>query len=222
MTSFLFPHIRIIQFAKAPEPGNVKTRMAPALQPEQSLQLHTSLTAWISQHLSDMALCPVELWAASSPGHPFFLALSEKLQISVHQQHGDDLGQRMQHAAEKILQRSQAVIIVGSDCPFIDKHYLQQTIDKLNNGADIVVGPAEDGGYVMIALRRVHSAIFSAIDWGTDRVWAQTQQALNHLGWQYAALSPLSDIDRPDDLGLLDCPGLSPQLQAFARYKNRP
>jgi len=68
---------------------------------------------------------------------------------------------------------------------------------------DAVIGPALDGGYVLLGLRRFDPHLFQAIEWGGERVLAQTMKALENLGWSYLLLQPLADIDRPEDLRLL-------------------
>lgn len=208
--TYKYPHATVLQFAKAPQSGRVKTRMAAALDRHQCLQLHLRLTAHMANCLSRAGLCPWELWVSSQPQHPFFSRLSASLSVPVHQQGEGNLGEKMRAAAEAVLARSQAVILIGSDCPFIDADYLQQALSALGEGADAVVGPASDGGYVLLGLRQVHRRLFDDIPWSTDRVWPLTRRRLRQLGWRFCELATLADIDRPEDLVLLRGTGLEP------------
>tara|TARA_R110001592_G_scaffold356455_3_gene658347 strand:- start:6566 stop:6886 length:321 start_codon:yes stop_codon:yes gene_type:complete len=92
------------------------------------------------------------------------------------------------------------VIIIGSDYPSLDGRYVAQALDILNKGVPAVFGPATDGGYVLIGLSRVDSDLFEGVSWGTEQVMSQTRQRLIGLGWQWQELTPLPDIDRPEDL----------------------
>lgn len=198
-----YPHINLVQFAKAPQAGRVKTRMAPVLSERECLQLHRRLTIQVAENVHRAGLCPQELWVSSQPRHDFFVQLSARLGIPVHRQQGADLGERMLAAAETVLARARGVVIIGSDCPFIDTDYLEEALAALDRGADAVVGPAEDGGYVLLGLRRSHRHLFAGIPWGTGQVWPLTRQRLRDLAWRCHQLAPLPDIDRPEDLALL-------------------
>jgi glycosyltransferase A (GT-A) superfamily protein (DUF2064 family) len=110
---------------------------------------------------------------------------------------------RLYHALACALTRYQSVVIIGSDCPFIDEGYLRQAFQLLQAGNQVVLGPATDGGYVLIAANKVDAGLFENIEWGCERVLAQTRKQLQALDWTWSELKPLSDIDRPEDLPLL-------------------
>ncbi|MGS2724516.1 TIGR04282 family arsenosugar biosynthesis glycosyltransferase [Porticoccus sp. GXU_MW_L64] len=198
----LFPNFRIIQYAKAPQLGRVKTRLRPALGDEGCLQLHRQLVEHCFQALHTANIAPYSL-AISGPSQGYFEALIADKPVDIQQQLGADLGQRMQHSAEQALTAAAGVVIVGSDCPFLDAGYLRAACEALQQGSDCVLGPATDGGYVLIGLRRVHARLFADIPWGGEQVLEITRQRLNELGWQYSELAPLMDIDRPEDLAKL-------------------
>ncbi|MDH5765348.1 MAG: DUF2064 domain-containing protein, partial [Gammaproteobacteria bacterium] len=88
--------------------------------------------------------------------------------------------------------------------PAIDMNYIRQSIEQLYNGHDIVIGPAEDGGYVLIGVKSFSSDLFTDIDWGTSRVLEQTKQKIDQLGFTFKELDTLWDIDDPDDLQRLE------------------
>ncbi len=90
-------------------------------------------------------------------------------------------------------------IIIGSDCPGIDAPLLQTAFAHLNE-VDLVLGPALDGGYYLIGLRRFIPQLFKNINWGTSQVLQQTIDIAQTLGISSTHLAPLADVDRPEDL----------------------
>ena len=151
----------------------------------------------------------LDFFAHVSPPPPSHVAGN----ATVLQQVEGDLGQRMAAAFEAQLLLAQSVVIVGSDCPFIDGDYLQQAYLALAPESPptvpLVVGPATDGGYVLIGLNRPAPALFSGVSWGGERVYQQTCDRASRLGWRWHSLAMQADIDRPDDLRLLEQAGLS-------------
>ena len=186
----------IIQFAKVPVAGTVKTRMLPQLSAEQACELHQELTQWTNACVSEAAVGVVWLAVAGDDTHPFLSSLKHQ---RLHLQRGADLGERMYNALLLGLQDYANVLLVGSDCPFIDEAYLRAARGALDQD-DVVLGPALDGGYVMIGVKRVKQEWFSGVSWGGGKVLEQTRQRLKstHSGWR--ELSALPDIDRPEDL----------------------
>ena len=196
-----FPNAKIIQFAKAPEAGKVKTRLIPALGEQGALALHKRLIRKVFAELTKAKLCQIELWVSGYRVAPFFNKLIENTKACpIHLQTEGDLGQRMQHALEQVLTNCSYALIVGSDCPAVTQDYLEQALVALEQGADVVIGPAEDGGYVLIGMRRVYSKLFNDIDWGSDRVFAQTEEKLKSIACTWIKLPELWDVDRPEDL----------------------
>ena len=144
--------VLLIQFAKAPQAGRVKTRMMPVLSAQQACALHAELTLWTCRQLLASGQGDVELAVAGDEEHPLFKQCQALGDVSVSQQCGTDLGERMYHAISAGLRRYSAVILVGSDCPAIDPAYLASAVTALQS-APVVVGPAVDGGYVLIGAR---------------------------------------------------------------------
>jgi len=153
---------------------------------------------------------PVQLWCESGLTHPFFRALERTHGCVLKAQRPGDLGQRM-HAV--FVAAEQALLLVGSDCPGLDAPHLQQAAQRLLAGDEAVFTPAEDGGYVLVGLRRPQAELFTGIDWSTDRVMAQTRERLQRLGLRYSEMPMLWDVDRPEDwqrfVATADC-GTSP------------
>ena len=193
--------LHLIQFTREPVPGRVKTRMLPTLQPAQACELHRELTLWTLGQLCRFASRPVELSVAGDPQHPFFATCRALRDITVTTQAAGDLGARMHAALAAGLALSRKVILVGSDCPGIDAQYLAGAEEALEY-EDVVLGPALDGGYVLIGVRRVQREWFEGIAWGGEAVFSETVARLEATDTGFAALAPLADIDRPEDLEL--------------------
>ena len=188
-----------IQFAREPVVGSVKTRMIPHLSPQQACDLHRELVLWTATTLVGARLGPVEMAVAGEEGDALFEACRGLGVAALVRQRGADLGERMYNALAAGLARFERVVLVGSDCPAIDAAYLGQALAALE-GAEVVLGPAADGGYVLIGARRVSPAMFRGIAWGTAVVFAETTRRLDQLRLSRAELTPLVDIDRPADL----------------------
>ncbi len=206
-------------FAKEPRIGQVKTRMEPELGIEGALNLHKSLIRYVFCSLSQAGLCPVELWVASADDDLNGNVILDKVFVSIcnkeriNKQIAGDLGLKMQHAAGAVLSRADSVILVGADCPAVDATYLRQALELLAAGEPIVIGPADDGGYVLLGLRHVPDCLFSGVPWGTDRVLEVTREQLRRSGERWVELEPRWDVDRPEDLKRLA--SLNPPFPKF-------
>ena len=194
-----FPDSRILLFAKAPEPGQVKTRLAPALGERRAAELYAELLSGVIDRIGG-DIAPLQLWCAPTAQHPFFQQLAQKHWVSLHQQQEGDLGQRMEHAARQSLTEASTVLLIGGDCPVLDGRYLRRALEWVDGGGDAVLGPAEDGGYVLLGLRQAMGDLFQNIPWGTGAVCNITRQRLDALKWQWRELDPLWDVDREEDL----------------------
>lgn len=190
-----FPGYRILIFARAPVPGACKTRLIPALGEAGAARLCSVLTRRLLVMLREAAVAPVVLCCTPDDRHPLFVESQE----TCWTQKGHDLGERMFHAARRALAESGRVLLVGTDCPALSESYLVDAFEALER-ADVVLGPAEDGGYVLLGLRRVDRELFRGIGWGTASVLEQTLERVASLGWCHELLEPLWDLDRPEDL----------------------
>lgn len=195
----------ILQFAKAPLYGKVKTRLSPALSSGQCLSLHCDLVDYVARQVHDTEGVFHELWFSERVDRqtieqyfPFVATHS-----ALFWQCQGDLGQRLVHALEETLERYAAVAVIGSDCPFLSRDYFARLWLELQTN-DLVIGPANDGGYVALAMKRCYQELFIDIDWGTKHVFLQTLQKAKSLGLLVSCMDSLPDIDRPDDLPLLD------------------
>ncbi|MCG6934702.1 MAG: TIGR04282 family arsenosugar biosynthesis glycosyltransferase [Proteobacteria bacterium] len=196
--TYRYPAARILIFAKAPVPGKVKTRLVPALSRNAAAELHSQLTRRTVRMALASQLAPVDLYCSPDLQHALFLEL-EKLGVRRVAQTGRDLGERMYHALDSTLTDCDRVVLIGTDCPVMDCGYLHQAFQKLDQ-SDAVLGPAEDGGYVMIGMRRAEASVFEQIEWGSAQVLQQTRDRLRTRGLRWDELATLWDIDRYQDL----------------------
>lgn len=205
------PTTTLMIFTKAPIPGLVKTRLQPPLSAVQAAQLQRLLIRHSLQSLQGLTGVRLELWVSPDIDHAFFCQLAAEFPLSLHRQSTGDLGQRMASAfTHHLIQPGKIlgkVLVIGTDCPQINLAYIYQALDLLEQN-DAVIGPALDGGYVLLGLKRIHPLIFENIHWSTPQVLAQTRQGLMQAGFSWQELTPLTDIDRPEDLSTI------PQLMA--------
>ena len=194
---------RLIVFAKAPEPGTVKTRLIPALSAAGAAELHRRLVRHSLGAATAARLGPVELWCAPDTSDPFFRECERRFGASLHAQGEGDLGARMRRAFESALAHAPRAILVGSDIPALSAQYLRDADQALVRGDDAVIGPAEDGGYVLMGLSRSDPELFRDIPWGGPEVMAEMRRRIAALAWRLRELPVLWDVDRPEDLGRL-------------------
>ncbi len=197
-------------FAKAPQPGTAKTRLIPVLGSAGAARLQRRLTLNALQLSSRLGSGNVTLWCAPDIRHRFFRALQLHCGVRQCKQHGADLGLRMSHAFSS---HNGPMLLIGTDCPVLQIEHLNMAKNALEEGNDAVFFPAEDGGYVLVGLRQPQASLFTGIDWGSERVMAQTRERLTELGLRWAEPVTLWDVDQPTDLARLST------LQGFASYR---
>jgi rSAM/selenodomain-associated transferase 1 len=190
----LRPALRILVFARAPVAGQAKTRLAPRLGEWGAARLQARLTLHALRTALASGCGPVELHVTAR--HRLLLRYARSLGIAVRVQRGRHLGERMHFA----LRRARAAILIGTDCPELRPKDLRRAARLLQAGNDVVLAPAEDGGYVLIAARRVSGRLFEGIEWGSARVYASTVARLAELDLRWRALRRMRDLDRPQDL----------------------
>ncbi len=196
-------HNTVLVFAKAPIPGKVNTRLQPTLSQQQCAVLQQHFIQRSLTTACNLDHTNIELWCTPDTSHPFFSSCAAQFPIQLRQQHGLDLGERMHHALQQTLQTSDSAVLMGTDCPGIDTAYLTQAFTQLSEGDDLVLGPALDGGYVMIGARKTDWLLFKDIHWGSAKVLEQTRQRITTLQMRCTELEPLQDIDTQEDLDAL-------------------
>ena len=198
-----FPDARILIFARAPRPGRVKTRLIPVLGGQGACAFHAACLRHTLERLGRRPPAPLELWVTDT-SDPLLGSLAGRHGCGLRRQQGDDLGQRMWHAAREALGRASRVVLVGTDVPLLDSAYLETALQRLEEGAEVVMGPAEDGGYVLLGLGQAWPELFDAMPWGSDKVAERTRQRCRRSGLRLEELPLLWDIDRPQDLWRLE------------------
>lgn len=192
-----YPQGRIMVFCKAPEAGKVKTRLAVSVGEQAAATVHEYLAWHCLQMVVKARLAPVELWCAPAVDHPFFRRCEKELGITLRTQVNGDLGDRMLHAFADVLPNNSYAIVIGTDCPALDSRYLEGSFAALESGADAVVGPAEDGGYVLLGLSRLQEQLFRNMAWGTSNVLPET---LSRIEGSVKEMPLMLDVDRVEDL----------------------
>ena len=190
------PPANIAVFARAPVPGQAKTRLIPLLGADGAAALQRRL---IERTLATACAVPgarVTLWVAGDAVHPFVADAANRFGVALAEQHGADLGARMHHAFEAA---GAPLVLVGTDCPRLSSADLAAAAGSLSTH-DVVLQPANDGGYVLIGLARPQPQLFESIDWGGPQVLQQTRGRIADLGLRCALRPPLDDLDTPADL----------------------
>ena len=187
-------NVAIAILAKAPIPGLTKTRLIPSIGAHAAAVLQERLTERAVATALAAAVGPVTLWCAPDPSHPSFRDLVTRHAVTLKRQPNGDLGARMLAAFA-----AGPTLVIGSDCPAFTAENLRAAANALHD-ADVVLIPAEDGGYVLIGARGAHPQLFAGIGWGTPTVLAETRARIAALGLTSVELPTLWDVDTEADL----------------------
>lgn len=186
----------LIVFVKNPIAGKVKTRLAASIGDNKALEVYTTLL-----HHTLNTSKPLENDKVVYNGD--FIPLTDLWKTSGYIQQlqtGDDLGQRMMNAFKRSFQDGyHSVIIIGSDCHDLTTDILQMAFDELDR-SDVVIGPARDGGYYLLGMKKLYEALFLSKTWSSTKLMAETLETINDLNLSVALLEELNDIDTEEDL----------------------
>jgi len=185
----------ILVLCKAPIAGQVKTRLMPQLSAEQASTIHQELTHRTLSLLTSSALFPVQLWCSPDTQHDFFSECERSYAVSLHQQHGKDLGERMHHAISTALKSSTRVILIGCDCPSLTVEDFTVAIKALQHADDVVISPAEDGGYALIGMTAPHPELFFNMVWGQSNVYKISCDRIDKAGLKLIEMKRQWDVD---------------------------
>jgi rSAM/selenodomain-associated transferase 1 len=181
----------VIQFARLPELGKVKTRLQPELGKEGCLNLHKQLMTYVHNNIKVSNY--FQILALDTMGSEASInQLATETPVILQQ--GDDLGAKMHNAIEWGLTKAKKVIIIGSDCAVLNKGHYDQVVRLLTDNSHVFI-PAEDGGYVLVAATESYPAAFSGINWGTSEVMEKTKQALQSGNKKATYMPLLWDVD---------------------------
>ena len=190
----------MIVFARAPEPGRVKSRLVPLLGEQGAARLHARLVQRTLRTAVASGFDQVYLYCSPAMNSIFFRRIQRRFGVRLCAQGRGSLGERMYRSFKRVLRRHPGAVLIGSDCPALRPADLRAAARALRAGADAVLAPAEDGGYPLIGLRRVSRRLFDGMAWGSPRVLAQTRGRLKALRWRWRELRTLWDVDRPADV----------------------
>ncbi len=197
-----YPDSRLLVLTKAPVPGKVKTRLAASLGADAAAELYEKLVHGCLTTCVSAAVCPVDIWCAPSTEHDFFQSCQVRYNSRLYPQTEGNIGQRMSHAIYSALQNVKHVVLVGADCPALSTRDLDRAFSALQQGADVVLGPAHDGGYYLIGMSAHHPSLFENIPWSTHNVLAVTEGRLQEQGLVCHSLPVHRDIDTAEDYAL--------------------
>ncbi|MBF0417864.1 MAG: TIGR04282 family arsenosugar biosynthesis glycosyltransferase [Magnetococcales bacterium] len=195
------PSLSIHLLGRRPEPGVCKTRLISVLGAEGAANAHARLLTHVAGMLrrwcSDAPLGRLyRLWVTSAESTPFLDTLADACQRRVQPE--GDLGARLTAIARIGLAEAEAVLLVGGDAVSLDIETLDHT-ESLLSSHDAVLIPAEDGGYVALALKRFHPDLFCAMPWGTAGVAEETRTVFRRLGWSWKEIPGHWDVDFPEE-----------------------
>ena len=202
--------------AKAPIPGFAKTRLIPLLGPDGAARLQEQLIGRALATALASAVGPVTLWCAPDERHEAFQSATRRTGVRLARQPEGDLGARML-AAFQAASAGQGTVLLGTDCPVLAAADLRAAATALAE-ADVVIAPAEDGGYGLIAARRPYSELFACMPWSTDQVAALTRRRARECGLRMVELRTVWDVDTPADVARLRA--ADPGLDVAAMVKN--
>lgn len=190
--------VRILVFAKAPVPGKVKTRLIKALGETAAACLANRMLERTIAEARAASVGPVALMTDPGPRHPAWNQVRPIVDTLTGQGKGD-LGERLGRAARKVLEKGDKILLIGTDCPGLDRRRLKEAAIRLDEH-DGVILPAADGGYVLLGLRRFDPSLFEGIAWSSSSVAKETIARMETLGWSLHVGETLNDVDEPADL----------------------
>lgn len=184
-------------FARVPEPGRVKTRLLPALRPDEAADLYRALLLDTIEVVESAGAEVVVAFTPASARRPLERLLGRRRRLLA--QPPGDLGDRIEGVLASLHGGGRPVLVVGSDCPGLTPERLRGAVEALE-GASVVVGPALDGGFYLIGLSRPAPGLLRDIPWSTERVLDATRQRLRERELAVRELPPERDLDTPRDL----------------------
>jgi uncharacterized protein len=187
-------------FAKWPAPGAAKTRLCAGRGPEWGARVARAFLLDTVERLAEVG--DRRVLAFAPPGAEADFAALVRGRFALAPQADGDLGQRLaRFAAEQSAAGARSLVLVGADSPTLPAEYVERAFAELGH-ADVVLGPATDGGYYLIGFGRRVPPVFDGVAWGTRRALADTVARLEGP-WRLALLPPWYDVDTPDDWAVL-------------------
>jgi hypothetical protein len=186
----------LIIFAKYPDPKTVKTRLSPVFNDTERTQLYTKMMTDTFEKFGHLLDITTFIFYTPIESEGYF----SQFRLETRLQEGLDLGERMLNAIKSTLSLGyKNVTIIGTDIPDLTSDIIYEAFERLLDN-DLVIGPALDGGYYLIGLKKAYEELFTDLSWSTDITASQTLTKAYELGLNYYKLKILRDIDRPEDL----------------------
>lgn len=190
----------IIIMAKVPRAGNVKTRLQPYLSDEQC---RTLAEAFLADAIDKTRSICDELMIAFAPADEenYFAKFAARNLILVAQT-GADLGEKMANAFASAFKSNlnAGVLMIGTDSPTFPAKFIEDAFNRLESGAEVVMGKSADGGFYLIGLRENHPGLFEQIKWSSPKVFGQMTGNINSLNLELKTLPEWFDVDTPEEL----------------------
>ncbi len=184
----------VLIFTRNPELGKVKTRLAKTIGDQKALEIYTLLLQKTKDTTQNLTCDKAVYYSVKIRENDIW----NENTYQKHQQNGEDLGIRMENAFINAFNTGyEKVIIIGSDLFDLTPKHINDAFEKLNTN-DVVIGPAEDGGYYLLGMKKIHPSIFKNKKWGTSTVRKDTLNDLKNN--KITLLEELNDIDVYDDL----------------------
>lgn len=183
-------------FARAPEPGRVKTRLIPVLRAAEAAELSEALLL-DTVEVAESCAWTVVAFTPSGGRRTMERLLGGRRRLLP--QGPGDLGERIGRVFEALCKSGRPVLVVGSDCPALTAPRIRAAAARLGR-ADVVIGPALDGGYYLIGLRQPRPELFRDIPWSTGSVLEITRSRAEEAGLRVELLEAARDLDTPADL----------------------
>ncbi len=191
----------LIIFTRYPQPGKTKTRLIPALGVEGAANLQRQMTEYTLSNVKKLCKSTaISFEVRFADGNLQLMQGWLGTELNYQLQGEGDLGKRMENSFLNAFNKgAQKVVIIGIDCPGVNVEVLAEAFEKIPD-CDLLLGPAVDGGYYLIGLKRAIGELFTNIDWGTAKVLQQTVDIAQQLNLSVGYLRTLADVDRPEDL----------------------
>ncbi|MBT9311126.1 TIGR04282 family arsenosugar biosynthesis glycosyltransferase [Leptothoe kymatousa TAU-MAC 1615] len=190
-------------FTRYPKAGNTKTRLIPHLGAVEAAALQRRMTEAMAGEMAFLGP-EIDRQVHFAGGELAQMRTWLGRQFTYLPQFAGDLGNRLHQAfVDNFGLEMEAVVAIGADCPQLKNSHFKQAF-RLLKTHDVVLGPAADGGYYMIGLNHPQPQLFENISWGTSEVFAQTVAIAKTLNLSVATLEQLRDVDRPEDLEILN------------------
>jgi len=190
--------------AKAPREGEVKTRLIGALTAAEAAAIYTNFLrdtfVLVEAVREERETVQIVLCYTPEDSEEAFEHIEREGSLMLAQR-GGDLGERLTNCFADLFEfRFDSVVVIGVDSPTLPEKILIEAFDLLSGENDVVIGPAKDGGYYLVGMRKLHAGVFSAIPWGTDRALAATETRIREAGLNLKLLPVWYDVDTPEEL----------------------